>query len=182
MAKIYNYHTRIGQDDCFLTERDIENDAFSRYNSGINAPCSAQQCLEFATSEHQTPPTGGKSFTDVGGHGVDVDSSLRLAPSTQSRERLNLVQRPFATVPYLGRGVHNPDVEGRLRIGVPTNERRQNDSVTERMYRGNQPLVPSLAATISNPANLVESVASDGWIRGGLPSRQLSKVTADARN
>jgi hypothetical protein len=35
------------------------------------------------------------------------------------------------------------------------------------------PLVPSLKATISNPANLVEGVAADGWVRGGLPSREL---------
>lgn len=182
MAKIYNYHTRIGQDDCYLTERDLENDAYARYNSGVAAPCSATQCLEFATSEHQTPPTGGRAFTDVGGHGVDIDSSLRIAPSTQVRERLNLVQRPFATVPYLGRGKHDADTETQLRVGVPTNERRQNDSITERTYRGNQPLVPSVAATITNPANLVEQVASSGWIRGGVPTRQMAKVTANAIN
>ncbi len=34
-------------------------------------------------------------------------------------------------------------------------------------------MIPSVADTISNPANLVEGVASRGWIRGGLPSREL---------
>ena len=38
-----------------------------------------------------------------------------------------------------------------------------------------QELVPSLKATIQNPANLCEGVAADGWIRGGLPSRELSR-------
>ena len=37
------------------------------------------------------------------------------------------------------------------------------------------PLVPTLHATIQNPANLVEGVAADGWIRGGLPSRELTR-------
>ena len=37
----------------------------------------------------------------------------------------------------------------------------------------NVDLVPSLKATIQNPANLVEGVANEGWIRGGLPSREL---------
>ena len=32
-----------------------------------------------------------------------------------------------------------------------------------------------MASTINNPANLVEGVAADGWIRGGLPSRELTK-------
>ena len=34
-------------------------------------------------------------------------------------------------------------------------------------------MIPSLEATITNPANLVEGVAAEGWIRGGLPSREL---------
>lgn len=182
MAKIFNYSARIGQDNCHLTERDLENDSFARYNAGIHTPCSSTQCLEFATTEHQTPPVGGVSFTDVGGHGVDIDSSLRIVPGTQVRERLNLMQRPFATVPYLGRGKHNADVDTQLRYGTLTNERRMNDSVTERAYRGNQYLVPSVAATISNPANLVEGVASPGWVRGGLPTRELSKVTSESIN
>ena len=37
------------------------------------------------------------------------------------------------------------------------------------------PLVPTLATTIQNPANLVEGIAADGWIRGGLPSRELTR-------
>ena len=37
------------------------------------------------------------------------------------------------------------------------------------------PLIPAVKATIQNPANLVESVAARGWIRGGLPSRELTR-------
>ena len=36
-------------------------------------------------------------------------------------------------------------------------------------------LVPSLKASIQNPANLCEGIAAEGWIRGGLPSRELSR-------
>ena len=36
-------------------------------------------------------------------------------------------------------------------------------------------MIPSLKATINNPANLVEGVAAEGWIRGGLPTKQLTK-------
>ena len=36
-------------------------------------------------------------------------------------------------------------------------------------------LVPSLKESIQNPHNLIEDVASNGWIRGGIPSRDLSR-------
>ena len=36
-------------------------------------------------------------------------------------------------------------------------------------------LIPSLKANIQNPANLCEESAANGWIRGGLPSRELTR-------
>ena len=36
------------------------------------------------------------------------------------------------------------------------------------------PLVPSLQRNIQNPVHLIESDAADGWIRGGLPTRDLA--------
>jgi len=38
------------------------------------------------------------------------------------------------------------------------------------------PMISSLRATVSNPANLVEGVASKGWVRGGVPSRELYQM------
>jgi hypothetical protein len=43
------------------------------------------------------------------------------------------------------------------------------------LHYSQTPLLPTLKATISNPANLIESNAADGWIRGGLPSRELAR-------
>ena len=43
-------------------------------------------------------------------------------------------------------------------------------------------MIPSLKATVQNPANLVEGVAADGWIRGGLPSRELTRDQDYATN
>ena len=37
------------------------------------------------------------------------------------------------------------------------------------------PLIPSIESTVTNPANSVEGVAAEGWIRGGVPSRLLSR-------
>ena len=55
-------------------------------------------------------------------------------------------------------------------------EKKSCKSVMEKSLR-EEPLelVPSLKATIQNPANLIESVAADGWVRGGLPSREMTR-------
>ena len=45
----------------------------------------------------------------------------------------------------------------------------------EKTIKVNQELVPTLKATIQNPVNLIEDSAAEGWIRGGLPSRELSR-------
>ena len=37
------------------------------------------------------------------------------------------------------------------------------------------PLIPAIKDTVTNPANLVEGVASEGWVRGGVPSRELTR-------
>ena len=37
------------------------------------------------------------------------------------------------------------------------------------------PLIPSVAATIQNPANLVEGVAAEGWVRGGVPTKDMTR-------
>lgn len=34
-------------------------------------------------------------------------------------------------------------------------------------------MIPSLARSIQNPKNLIPEVAADGWIRGGIPSREF---------
>ena len=36
-------------------------------------------------------------------------------------------------------------------------------------------LVPTLKETIQNPSNLIEGVAAEGWVRGGLPSREMTR-------
>ena len=56
------------------------------------------------------------------------------------------------------------------------NTTSETSHITYRHY----PLIPSIHSTVTNPANLVEGVAADGWIRGGLPSRDLTRDQAYA--
>ena len=71
----------------------------------------------------------------------------------------------------------NPYLESQLQQGDYLTNKRSINSLSEQSYMtySNTPLLPSIAATINNPANLVEGVAADGWVRGGVPSRELSR-------
>ena len=91
--------------------------------------------------------------------------------------RISLWQRPFATVPYLGRGSSNPVLESNIQQGELANNKKTISGTSEMsvLQHSNTPLIPSLQSTISNPSNLVEGVSAEGWVRGGVPSRELTR-------
>jgi len=45
----------------------------------------------------------------------------------------------------------------------------------KRKLYSNTPLLPQLRGTITNPENCVEESANSNFIRGGLPSRELTR-------
>ena len=73
--------------------------------------------------------------------------------------------------------VKKSDLESQLQQGELANNRKTINPSTEVSYLNysQTPLIPSLKSTVTNPANLVESVAAEGWIRGGIPVRQLTR-------
>ena len=83
--------------------------------------------------------------------------------------------KTFCYCSLLGRGPSRPLEESKLQQGGFSGDKKSCKNLTEKTLRVNQDLVPSLKASIQNPANLCEGVAADGWIRGGLPSRELSR-------
>ena len=106
-----------------------------------------------------------------------LDSKLRIGGTqTNPKCRINLQERPYLTVPFLGRGPSNPVLESKLMQGASVLDKKSCKTITEKqLVNRDDDLVPSLKSTIQNPANLVEGVAANGWIRGGLPSRELTR-------
>ena len=64
-----------------------------------------------------------------------------------------------------------------MQQGVQITDKKSCRVLMEKSFMGLHmtPMIPSLNSTIQNPANLIEQIAADGWIRGGLPSRELSR-------
>jgi hypothetical protein len=63
-----------------------------------------------------------------------------------------------------------------LQGDLNTNKKTVN-KLSEKSYikYSNTPLIPDVKKNIQNPANYVEGMASEGWIRGGVPSRELTR-------
>jgi hypothetical protein len=70
-----------------------------------------------------------------------------------------------------GRG--NPDVESLLQHAEQVRLGKECGTVTEMTF-DNQftPMIDMLKNNIQNPKNLIPEVAANGWIRGGIPSRE----------
>ena len=81
---------------------------------------------------------------------------------------------------FVNIAVPNPiskvDIETALKYGSASMLKKDCKILTEKSH-GNEKvdLVPSLQKTIQNPSNLIEGEALDGWIRGGLPARDLTR-------
>jgi len=104
---------------------------------------------------------------------IDADSVLRNQAEFQSHKCFIRAQaRPFLSVPYMGGGRGNPDVESLLQHSEQVREGKECGTVTETQLNVFDPLIPTVAANIQKPSNLIPEVAQPGWIRGGIPSRQ----------
>ena len=174
-------NTRFGNDVCNISERDVQNNNYGSYGvkNYFEQYCDLKKPVGLATSQPAVFVNGADSstFCGAGGCNIDVDSDLRIGGQfLKTPIKLGLQQRQFLTVPVLTRGMAKPDVESRLQHGKFTGDKKNCKNLTEKSFKDNDNiLVPSLQSSIQNPNNLIEDVAAHRWIRGGLPSRELSR-------
>lgn len=177
----YNFNnlSRIGNDNCATSQRNIQNVEAGNYmlENYFSSDCNMKNGINLALSQPNINFTGSH-HTGVGGCNIDYSSELLIDQGwNRPKCRISLYQRPFATVPYLGRGACHPDLEAQLQQGDHQSNKKSVTNTTEQSHipYSATPLIPSLAKTVTNPVHLVEGVAMDGWVRGGLPSRDMAK-------
>lgn len=181
MASIHDYTFnnmgRIGNDSCDTTQQNIQNIEAANYMLQNYKPaCPMTSAIHFATSQPNVNFNGSHQV-GIGGCNIDTNSELLLTNVTKPASKISLSERPFITVPFLGRGKSDAILESKLQQGENVGEKKSVSQLTEVSYDKYQrvPLIPSIQSTINNPNNLIEGVAADGWIRGGLPSRELTR-------
>lgn len=183
MANISSYtfdnNSRIGLDSCNKTQTDLQNTQFANYmlQNYYTGDCTMKSTVNLATTQPGIMYSGGFG-SDFCGSNIDASSNL-LIGTVQSRPKcpIDLFQRPFATVPYLGRGSVNPVIESQIQQGDMVTNKKSVTGLSEKSYikYSHTPLLSTVYDRLTNPANSVEGVAQSGWIRGGVPSRDLSR-------
>ena len=181
MANIYSYTfdspSRIGLDECNKSQTDIQNVASCNYQTQnyFASDCTMKNAKSLATTQPGIMYNGGYN-SGAGGCNIDESSMLQIGTiQTHPRCRIDLFQRPFATVPYLGRGSVNPVMEAQIQQGEQIVNKRSVNNLSEKSYikYHQTPLLPAVQEKIKN--STIESDASQGWIRGGVPSRELTR-------
>jgi|TARA_B110000093_G_C12967825_1_gene410585 hypothetical protein len=183
MANVSSYTfdnmSRIGNDSCSQDQNTIQSVQSCNYmlENYKLSDCGMKNPIEFATQQPGVNYSGSHSM-GVGGCNVDNSSKLLLGSTqTNPKCRIDLFQRPFATVPFLGRGAVDPIMESQIQQGEMNTNKRTVTKLTEKSYlKYNQtPLIPSVKERVTNAAYSVEGAAAKGWIRGGAPSREMSR-------
>jgi len=175
----FNNTGRLGSDECCIDQTTIQNTLACNHmlQNFYVGDCSMSNPIRLATSQ---PCINYKGSYGNALCGLNIDDSSKLligSIQTQPKCHISLFQRPFATVPYLGRGSVCPILESQLQQGEMITSKNSITQLTEKNYNENNtvPLIPSIQKTINNPNNLVEEVADENWIRGGIDSRNLTR-------
>ncbi len=171
-AATFNYASHhMLSDECAIRARDLQNDSINDYRLFNPFSRAAEDCEKKseATREflinNRTVIRDGYGLTDS--CVVDIDSKMRNGGEwTNDREKTQLYPRMYQAIPNLGRGPFIADEESKLIQSSDTGEKKSCDILSEVQINRFIPLIPSLAATVQNPDNIVPQ-----WVRGGEPSR-----------
>ena len=183
MANVSSYTfdnmSRIGLDECCKSQTDLQNVNSANYmlQNYYTSDCSMKNTINLATTQPGIMYNGGFN-SNFCGTNIDTNSKLLIGTiQTHPRCHIDLFQRPFATVPFLGRGSVNPIIESQIQQGDTSVNKRSVNNLSEKSYikYSHTPLLSSVYNKVNNPANYVEGVASKGWVRGGVPSRELTR-------
>jgi hypothetical protein len=172
---------RLREDGCYIDTRYKQSERPGLYqitnfhDCDCEAPHTKQVSLEQPIILHRD----GHGWTSIKGCNVDNDSDLRNARNlTNPRLIQQLYQRPYLSVPYMGRGVGDVCQETYLRPGEATYQSRPCNNLAgihiEQQYL---PQLPCISENIQNPIHIIPEDNDQAWLRGGQPSRQVIRNT-----
>lgn len=157
------------------TQQNLQNTRFGSYSvANYFSGFASTSQVQFAS---EIPGFIVRNGFSVASGMIDVESKLfNKIESERPSEKLQLFERAFKTVPYLGRGGGDPTLEAKLQQGQMIRDLKSVATISEKPYIDfqNYPLRDDLRSQFTNPANSVEEVAMNGWTRGGASAREMS--------
>jgi hypothetical protein len=157
---------------------NMQNTRFTNYMlSNYFSESTSDSHVQFAVAQKAFMINSAGGGVGIAGSAIDDDSTL-LIKTTQDRalEKLQLSQRPFLTVPYLGKGSCDPALESQLLQGEMVADKKSVSTVMDKSFM-NYALYPTdskMEEHVHNPANTVEEAALSGWVRGGASTRDMA--------
>tara|TARA_B100000035_G_scaffold314413_1_gene330609 strand:+ start:434 stop:1111 length:678 start_codon:yes stop_codon:yes gene_type:complete len=118
----------------------------------------------------------GVGSIGVDGCIVDQNSELRYGLLT-NKNYLNQLPIKY-NAGFFGKGAYNPNVESVIQGGNLTSFGDKACNVLSGITIPNYftPMIPRLSAEVQNPIHLIPEDNSKGWVRGGIPSRDVYKL------
>jgi hypothetical protein len=171
MASLYPYTfnstTRIRDDNSDRTQQNIMSTRHNDYMmSSYFSDKRSDDHVNFATAQPGIMFNGSVgSSNGITANTVDIDSMLTIKnENSRTLEKLSLQQRPFLTVPYLGRGSADTALESQMMQGDVVTNKKSISTITEQSFMNNHihPLLDN-----------VKETSLDGWIRGGVATREM---------
>ena len=160
-------HTR--DDACGITSYYSQSVGPGKYNLTNLVP-DAKQVNPLSVESLIVYPREGFGANNAS---IDAESMLKNQPEFKNNRCMIRQQaRPFLSVPFMGSGRGNPDVESMLTHSEQVRQGKECGTITEQAFDGAfDPLIKSIRDNIQAPKHLIPEVAANGWIRGGIPSR-----------
>ena len=178
MNNLFNFAHAIYDDRSDNTQQASQNKHHVNYMLNNHIDDRVDNEARGVALNHKMVNIGGN------GHGIPTNNASLTAHNSltidrdliRQRERLSLIERPFMSIPYMGRGNTDPDIESALLQAGELPERKSQLQASEANLSGmrNYPLQDEILGSITNPSFLVEEAADKNWTRGGLSSRNLS--------
>ena len=171
--------TRLDSDNCCIEQNTLQSVHSCNYmlQNYFANDCSMKTPIELATSQ---PCINYKGGFNVGAGGCNINDNSKLTIGTiqtHPRCRIDLFQRPFSTVPYLGRGSVDPTIEAQIQQGDFVTNRRSITNIGEKSYihYQNIPLQDITREKMTGSMDYIDSYGSKGWVLGGLPTRDMTR-------
>ena len=182
---MFNNLGRLDADPTDNSQRNLQNTRFTNYMlSSYFSESLSNSSIQFATSQ-PSMTVNGAIGAGIGPNVVDTDSKL-LINTEQERplEKLQLMQRPFLTVPYLGRGSCDPSLESQLQQGELISDKKSVSTIMTKSFMGYTlyPTDDKMNEHVNNTAYTVEESALSGWVRGGVSSRDTATDSNFSQN
>lgn len=173
---MFNNLSRIGQDEYNHTQDSLLNNGHASYMLTNLNHTNEKKAVNLLTSN---PTMNFKSTNQLGPYGYNVDESTKLLKSqiTNANCKINLQERSYLSVPYLGKGNVDVGLENTLKFGDTLKEKKSCSQLNEKQFTNlnDYPMNKELKQSVNDPSKHIEESAVKGWIRGGVPSREIYK-------